>query len=315
MSREEFVIGQLLALAPPGKEVWEILRNFKVLQDSSSDKIPANFSKLCCDFAEKNHLRLGLKQAGSSFIVSRFNRLEPMMQEKNDEDLSHICYYSSFLTGEVFSVDFLNGMVVEKVLDNFNSSHQTSPLLDKIISYITQNNLMGQFHVLETDDPNQVMVLNGLTESAETNCWSLHSACRWRVAKGAESAYFSLTGEINTYIHYYENCNFHLTLSKLKVHLSDGSLDSIDSVFEKIKRKVFKLKLKLNSKFVLLDADFERSAPSDGSRSTSAASSSKYSSVGGIQPVSILKKLRRQLPIHKGKFDWNLARVQLINNL
>lgn len=306
-------MGQLLALAPPGKEICEILDNFKKLLGSSF----VNFEKLSTDFAEKNHVRIKFKQGASSCIVSRFNRLELDDDHENqDANLASCRFYSNLITGEVFSVDFATGMSIDKVMDLPDAERDPNPLRDKVKAHIIGNQLLGEFSLVETDDPNQVILLNGITESFESNFWSIHTACRWRLGRNPDNSSFSVSGEISTYVHYFEHCNFHFCLKKLKVHIKDP-LDSLESVFAKIRHKIHKIKLKLNSKFVLLDAEFDRYGPgsSDGSKTTSAASSSKYSSVSGIQPVSILKKLRRQLPIHKGKFDWNLARVQLLNNL
>ena len=297
----DLYIGQLLSLAPPGKEMVDVVNNLAALKESKK------YPKLICDFFEKNNIKI--KARGSEFVVSRLNCLELEEGGGNPE----LSYYSNLVTGEVFSMDYKNGLRVEKVLDNFENPSTGSSLFDKTKATIVANGATDSFQLFESANPDEVVIMNGLSEFMDCNFWSIHNTCQWTVRREGSSRY-TVSGDVSAYVHYYENCNFHLNVGKVKIRKS--TVDSIEAIFAKITINVLKLKIGLNSKFTLLDGEFEKpNVGGDSSMSTSAGSSTRFSAVMGIQPVSVLKKLRRQLPVHKVKFDWNIARVQLMSGL
>lgn len=294
---KDLCLGQLLSLAPPGRELAEVVKDLSVIKDSH------RYPKFMCDFFERNNVKF--KCQGSEFLISRFNTLE--LEENGEHSQQpHVSYYSNQLSGEVFSVDFRSpSLNAERVLESLETE-ETSPFFQKVKSHIIQQSQTSSFQLFETEDTHTVILVSGLCEFMDSNFWSIHNACVWKVVHA--DGQYTISGQVSMYVHYYENCNFHLKIKDLRIKKSHVA--SLTEVFKSISKTVAKLKLKLNSKFVLVDSEFEK--PGDTTGSTSAASSARFSVVMGIQPVSILKKLRRQLPVHKVKFDWNIKRVQLM---
>lgn len=286
-------IGQLISLSPPGREVAEIAKNLDQL--GGSKKI----DRFSVDFLEKTNSKINHKPSSSSFLISSLTRINEGASPDGRR------YYLNAVTGEVFSAVFSTstGLVVDKVDDRDVSS--SAPLFSKIRHYIITQDLMRNFEVALTQDPSQIVLVHGVSQWMEYNFWSIHASCEWVVKE--ENGGYLVSGSASVAAHYYENCNFHIKFGPISFR--EKRVHSVTEIFKRITAKIFKLKLKINNRLVMMDADFENHEAS------SASNSGRFSSVHGIQPVSALKKLRRQLPVHKAKFDWNIARVQLVQSI
>ena len=288
----DLLIGQLLSLAPRGKEAIEVVKELENLKENPK------YPRFLCDFFERNNIKI--KHKGSEFLISRFNCLEL----ENGETRPNVSYYSNPVSGEVFSVDYNNlDLEIEKVFEGFESE-TSSTTFQEVRKFIIDKDLKSSFQVFETENPNTVIVFSGLDEYMESNFWSIHNSCIWKLTR-SENAYI-LSGEMSLYTHYYETCNFHFHIPSLKVKKSHH--DSLEKVFQKIRKHISRTKIEIGNKLTILDADFDRSGEATSGNSSNQ-STARFSTVTGIQPVSILKKLRRQLPVHKVKFDWNIKRV------
>jgi hypothetical protein len=289
----DLLLGQLVSLAPRGKESVEVVKELANLREHPK------YPKILCDFLERNNVKI--KHRGSEFLISRFNCLEL----ENGEARPYVSFYSNPMSGEVFAVDYGDiDLDIEKVFDGFESE-TISPLFRQVKKHILENNLKSSFQVFETENPNTVILVSGLDEYMDSNFWSIHNSCVWKLTLGANN--FTLSGDVSLYTHYYENSNFHCHIPSLKVKKSHH--DSLEKIFRKIRKHIGKIKLELSNKFAIMDAEFERAPGGETSGISSNQSTARFSTVTGIQPVSILKKLRRQLPVHKVKFDWNIKRV------
>jgi hypothetical protein len=97
-------------------------------------------------------------------------------------------------------------------------------------------------------------------------------------------------------------------------------LASIAEIIGKIKSQIIRIKTRLHAKLFLPDSEWL----AEQQRPPGSSTTVERLATGGTptptpafapQPVTVLKKLRRQLPIHKNKFDWNLNKVILLQNL
>jgi hypothetical protein len=297
-SSSDLAIGQLLSLAPPTKELQAVSKDLLSMRPGSLRKV----SKWSMDYLEKNNLKISYKPSASDFVVSKLSKLEP---EQSPDDTTG--YYANYTTGEVFSVKFPS-LRVNKVMDDYSDSSSSGPLFLKVRDYILRNNLPDKYQLFEIS-PSELCILSGISELMEENFWSIHSSAKWTLERGAGGC-FSLSGEVSVYAHYYENCNFHYKVGPVKIKQKDGISD-LESVFDRIGAKKNKINLRISNQLFLTEAELDNGGTTAGS----AHSSGRCSAVMGIQPTSVMKRLRRQLPIHKAKFDWNVARMNLMSNL
>ena len=314
----DFVVGQLIAMAPPGKEILEIAKDLNQLSDSQT-----KISKLIRNFYEQNSIRID-----KSFRVSKYNQLELEEEDPNSNSAATPqCYYANPLTGEVILVDYreahLGSVKVDKVNELFDlaSGNEFLSLIKSALAKASPDDRELFSSVYETDQPNACILVTGLTEHMEVNFWSIHCCCVWTVCResvgGSDS--FSFSGQVNVCVHYYEaGANFQIRVDNMKVK-KHGGIDSFEKLFSKIKMKILKIKTKIHDKFflptdnIVLADENNQTVPSQA-RTTPPSSAQATAAFAPI-PVTILKKLRRQLPIQKTKFDWNLHKALLIQNL
>jgi hypothetical protein len=292
--------GQLLSMSLPGMEAVLVARELGSLLPSSSKKL----AKWTGDFLERHNVKISFKPSNSEFLISKLSKLEP--DSPNSNETCSLGYFANFVTGEVFSVDFAT-MRVDKVMDNYADEAPPSSLFLKTKDFILRNQLSSEYQVFENGD-SEVLVIGGITELNQTNFWSIHNSSRWTVRKDSSSGTYKVSGEVSVSVHYFENCNFHYQVGPIQIRAKSGLVD-IESVFRRINVKINRTKLRISNQVVMAEAEF------DNGTTASAHSSGRISAVMGIQPTSIVKRLRRQLPVHKAKFDWNVARMHLIGNL
>ena len=299
----ELVVGQLLSLAPVGKELIEVARNVAELRPSP--QIP----RLIREFLESGNVRI--KAKGIDFLISKFNLLEV---EGAGPDQAQLAYYSNPLTGEVFQVDFSGGgLAVEKLAERFEFTRSSEFNYFASLKAQIERSKIDWAHLFEAEG-GKCLILTGLSEYMETNCWSIHCSCVWSVepdgSEGADTV--SIIGTASLSGQYFENANFHFALKDHR--LKPMKCVPIDSVFEKIGKAIFKLRNRLNNKFLFNEVDLgDQWATS--STAGSGGSSRSSAVLGPVHTSSLVRKLRRALPVHKAKFDWNLARIQLMQNL
>jgi len=329
----DFMVSQLMILASGmGKEVSTIATDvFHLLPDGSSDKL----IRLLRENLEKNYFPI---TGNNGFRISKFNQLELEEEASTTTDSSSVGqgYYANPLTGEVVLVDFRplvtthGGLGIQKVNELFDLAAQNKIISDIKAYFACAGSAdMETFSsIFETDNDNTCVIVTGISEHMEVNYWSVQCACVWTVERVNDSGdpTYTLTGEISGYVHYYESCNFHYSFPKIKVKRI-SNIASIEKIFLKIKSKILKVKSKLHGK-IFLPADMEDvqvgggqtaclstgaagPAPSSGAVRPSPSATPAFAP----QPVTVLKKLRRPLPIHKTKFYWNLHKVMLLQNL
>jgi hypothetical protein len=296
-SSPELAAGQLLSLAPPSIEVASVARDLLTLRPTLQRKL----SKWTMDNLEKSNVKINHKASASSFVISKLSKLEP--DQSQDESTG---YYANYVTGEVFAVQYPT-LRVAKIMENYADTDSPSPLFMKVRDFVVRNSLNSRFQIFEVG-PSEIIIQGGISETMEENFWSIHSSSKWTLQASSTSGY-SLGGEISVRVHYFENCNFHYKIGPVKINTKHGISD-IEMVFDRISAKHQRLKLRISNQCVFNDAEFENAG-----NGGSAQSSGKCSAVMGIQPTSIVKKLRRQLPVHKAKFDWNIARINLMSTL
>lgn len=287
----DLIIGQLLSMAPPTGELAYVLSDLEVLLGESDVECSEKRRKQMKEIFEKYYVSIKFDE-NTNFRVSKFNQLE-VDEDEGGAKLSGTGYYSSS-SGEIFCVHFGKDFYIEKLsLDDGSGEISTSPGL---ISNFKNTPGSSIFTVFETDKPNTILLVNGLTEHTETNFWSIHSHCVWTLSQSDSS--FTLSGEINASVHYFESCNFRLNIPKWKIQ-KISSLTSLPEVIELIEKKIHKFKNKIHNKLFLPDPETE-----------GEATPGAMMDLGAPAQVTVLKKLRRQLPVTRTKFDWNLARVQ-----
>jgi hypothetical protein len=291
-------IGQIYHSATPGQELMDIARDILSIVPGHQS------SRIIKDICERNGARM--KIGCQTFLLSRYNQ---MATESDGDDTCEISlqYYLNPLTYGVLAVDYsrMSGEVVQTDF-NFDSEFNSNNLFRLIKEFIISNNLSNYQIFHNYSSPTQpvassCVLVGGITESSEVNFWSIHTNCVWLVKMGEDGVIEITGGEINSKIHFYENCNFFLKLNKIKIQKID-KINSIENLFAQIFKILNSIKIKLNSKFVLNSShDDSSSLIAEGSPS-------------GI-PVSVLRKLRRALPVHKQKFDWNIHRLNFNKNL
>jgi hypothetical protein len=295
----DLAMGQLLSLSSPGTEVVLVAKDLDTIRPGGK-----KLAKWTGDFLEKHNVKILFKPSNSDFLISKQSKLEP--DGAQTVSSTSVGYFANFLTGEVFSVDF-SSMRIEKVLDNYSDDVPPSPLFTKVRDYILRNHLVAAYQVFDSGN-GEVLLVGGVTELSQANYWSIHNSSRWTVRRDPAQGTYKLSGEVNVSVHYFESCNFHYRIGPVTIQTKSGLAD-IESVFRRIQIKQNRLKLRISNQLFITDADF------DNGNGSSAHSSGRCSAVMGIQPTSLIKRLRRQLPVHKAKFDWNVARMHLMGNL
>lgn len=295
----DLAMGQLLSLSAPGTEVVLVAKDLETLRPSGN-----KLARWTGDFLEKHNIKISFKPSNSDFLISKQSKLEPDGPQADPS--TTLGYFANFVTGEVFSVDF-SSMRIEKVLDNYSDDVPPSPLFTKIRDYILRNHLVSDYQIFDSGN-GEVSLVGGVTELNQANYWSIHNSSKWTVRRDPAQSTYKLSGEVNVSVHYFESCNFHYRIGPIAIRTKSGLAD-MESVFRRIQIKQNRIKLRISNQLFITDADF------DNANGSSAHSSGRCSAVMGIQPTSLVKRLRRQLPVHKARFDWNVARMHLMGNL
>ena len=235
----DFIVGQMLSMAPPGKEVLEIAKDLNTLSDCS-----LKTAKLVRNFYEQNCIRID-----KSFRISKYNQLELEDDNNASSSSSSQCYYANPLTGEVILVDYrsahLGSIKVDKVNELFDLGNE---FLSEIKTAISGDDFFTS--VYETDQPNACILITGLTEYMEVNFWSIHCACVWTIVKNQAEKTYSFFGQVNVSVHYFEaGSNFQFRIDKLVIKKKE--VDNLEKGCSKIKMKIMRIKTKIHDKFFI----------------------------------------------------------------